>query len=80
MKERHLMTLNLIGKRTLKTLTALPIDYKDQSEDFDDSKKAVIQVENKLKNSHINHFHLERGKFCSLIQHLIYHKSKNNNY
>ena len=61
MRERRLMTLNLIGNRTLRPLTSLPLEYKDQSEEIDESKKAMILLENKLKNSVINHFYLDKG-------------------
>ena len=55
------MTLNLLGDRVLKPLTTLPLDYKDQSEEFDDSKKVSPRLENKLKNSTINHYNIDKG-------------------
>ncbi len=60
-KEGQLMTFNLIGNRVFKPLTSLPLDYRDQSEDFVDTKKATLKLENKLRNSPINHYYIDKG-------------------
>lgn len=65
------MTVNLVGNRMIKPLTSLPIDFKDQSEEFDDSKKVTQKLENKLKNSAINHYYLDKGKTNSFHQLLL---------